>query len=216
MWMNMISSSCSLLSCLWVCNFIMHKSQVGNRKQVVRWLSSAQVGCWGGKSNQPLLSSRWRLFSAAVLILVCCPAVASGFSRVGQECPFPQNTEHLRGNGEIKEQVPFLEGIRLRTYYLVINRWPIWRNKSSLFFKHPFLLCFKVSLFLGLWIHFFCLSNSTAKIFFFLPDELEKYHFLHSVIITEDRCSLLNCIAITMSWYLWNNWFVSHSLQELQ
>lgn len=141
-----------LTTCLWVFNFIMHKSQVGKRKPVVRCLSSTQVGCWGGKWNQPLLSSWWGIFSAAVLILVCCPAVACGFSRVGQECPFPQNMQDLRGNGEIKERVPFLEGIRLRTHYLVIKRWPIWRNKSSLFFKHPFLLCFKVSLLLGLWI----------------------------------------------------------------
>lgn len=217
-WSNIISSSCSLLSWLPVFGFSISscKSQVGKRKQVVRCLSSVQVGCWGGKSSQPLLSSRWSLFSVPVLILVCCPAVACGFSRVGQECPFPQNMQDLRGNGEIKEQVPFLEGIRLRTYYLVINRWPIWRNKTSLFFKLPFLLCFKVPLLLGLWIYFFCLSSSTAKNFFFLPDKLEKYWFLHSVIITEGCCSLLNCVAVTMSWYLWNNWFVSHSLQKLQ
>ena len=45
LWNNIISSSCSLLSwlsCLWVFSFIMCKSQVDKRKQVVRCLSSTQ------------------------------------------------------------------------------------------------------------------------------------------------------------------------------
>lgn len=162
---------------------------------------------------KPATAQWWSLFSAAVLILVCCPTGACGFSRTGQECPFPQSMQDLRGNGETKEQVPFLEGIRLRTYYLIINRWPVWRNKSSLFFKCPFLLCFKVSLCLGLWIYFFCIK--ALQRIFFPSRQASKVSFLHSVIITED-CSLLNCIAITMSWYIWNNWFVSRYLQKLQ
>lgn len=93
-------------------------------------LSSTQVVCWGNKVNQPLLSSGESLFSAAVLILVCCPTEACGFSRAGQEYPSPQNVQDLGETGKVKEQVPFLKGIRLRMYYLVINGWPVQRNKQ--------------------------------------------------------------------------------------
>lgn len=109
--------------------FQFHPAWVSGGQEEAGCLSSTQVVCWCNKVNQPLLSSGWSLFSAAVLVLICCPAEACGFRRAGQEYPFPQNVQDLRETGKAKEQVPFLKGVRLRTYYVVINGWPVQRKK---------------------------------------------------------------------------------------
>lgn len=84
----------------------------------------------------------------------------------------------------------------------MISQHPIWRSKSHLLFKCLFLLCFKVSLLLGLWNDFLCLFGSTAQYFFLSISRQagKKYWFFHSVVLTEG--SLLNWMVVTMSWYL--------------